>query len=209
MILHFKWPSLEKVCWLWFQDNLFPENFILFFFFFSHSYCLDLGKQHGLYLLCYSRQLIPKDVSEWGTNFCPRCVFYVFHSFDYSICFFHNTFKEFCVCLLSPNFWRWASSPVEKEMSSHSSILARRILWTEEPDRLYCSPWGHKASDTTEQLTTPAKTHTYSPELLILNPILWFSPSYHSSCAPMHSATWLTLLLLLSRFSHVRLCATP
>ena len=26
--------------------------------------------------------------------------------------------------------------PLEKEMETHSSILARRIPWTEEPDRL-------------------------------------------------------------------------
>ena len=26
--------------------------------------------------------------------------------------------------------------PLEKEMATHSSILAWRILWTEEPDRL-------------------------------------------------------------------------
>ena len=31
---------------------------------------------------------------------------------------------------------------LEKEMAAHSSILACRIPWTEEPGRLY-SPWGH------------------------------------------------------------------
>ena len=36
-------------------------------------------------------------------------------------------------------------------MSTHSSILAWRIPWTEEPGDY--SPWGHKVSDTTEQLT--------------------------------------------------------
>ena len=41
--------------------------------------------------------------------------------------------------------------PLEKGMAAHSSILAWRILWTEEPGRL--SPWGRKESDTTEQLT--------------------------------------------------------
>ena len=38
-------------------------------------------------------------------------------------------------------------------MATHSSILAWRIPWTEEPGRLY-SPWGHKESDTTEYLST-------------------------------------------------------
>ena len=40
--------------------------------------------------------------------------------------------------------------PLEKEMTTHSSILAWRIPWTEEPGRLY-SPWGHKKSDASEQ----------------------------------------------------------
>ena len=42
--------------------------------------------------------------------------------------------------------------PLEQEMATHSSILACRILWTEEPGRLY-SPWGCKELDMTEQLT--------------------------------------------------------
>ena len=41
--------------------------------------------------------------------------------------------------------------PLEKEMAIHSSILAWKIPWTEEPVRLY-SPWGRKESDTTERL---------------------------------------------------------
>ena len=40
------------------------------------------------------------------------------------------------------------SSPLE--MATHSSILAYRILWTEEPGGLEgYSPWGRKESDTT------------------------------------------------------------
>ena len=35
--------------------------------------------------------------------------------------------------------------PLEKEMATHSSILAWRIPWKEEP-----GPWGHKESDMTE-----------------------------------------------------------
>ena len=54
-----------------------------------------------------------------------------------------------------PAIWEtWVRSlgqedPLEKELATPSSILAWRIPWTEEPD----SPWGHKESDTTEQLT--------------------------------------------------------
>ena len=37
---------------------------------------------------------------------------------------------------------------LEKGMATHSSILAWRIPWTEEPEGH--SPWGRKESDTTE-----------------------------------------------------------
>ena len=40
--------------------------------------------------------------------------------------------------------------PLEKEMATHSSTLAWKIPWTEEPGSY--SPWGRKESDTTEQL---------------------------------------------------------
>ena len=39
--------------------------------------------------------------------------------------------------------------PLEKEMATHSGILAWEIRWTEEPGRLY-SPGDHKESDMTE-----------------------------------------------------------
>ena len=39
--------------------------------------------------------------------------------------------------------------PLEKEIATHSSILAWEIPRTEEPGGLY-SPWGRKALDTTE-----------------------------------------------------------
>ena len=41
--------------------------------------------------------------------------------------------------------------PLEKEMVTHSNILAWRIPWREEPGGLQFM--GHKESDTTEQLT--------------------------------------------------------
>ena len=44
--------------------------------------------------------------------------------------------------------WRDA---LKKGMSTHSSILAWRIPWTEEPGGY--SPWGCKELDTTERLT--------------------------------------------------------
>ena len=41
--------------------------------------------------------------------------------------------------------------PLEKEMATHSSVLAWRISWTEEPDRLQST--GLQGLDITEQLT--------------------------------------------------------
>ena len=41
---------------------------------------------------------------------------------------------------------------VEEEMETHSSILAWKIPWTEEPAGY--SPWGRKEWDMTEQLNT-------------------------------------------------------
>ena len=43
--------------------------------------------------------------------------------------------------------------PLETGMATHSSILAWRVLWTEEPGGLLHSPWGCRELDTTEQLT--------------------------------------------------------
>ena len=42
--------------------------------------------------------------------------------------------------------------PLEKEMAIHSSIVAWRISWTEEPGRL--QSMGSQESDMTEQLNT-------------------------------------------------------
>ena len=44
---------------------------------------------------------------------------------------------------------------LEKSMATHSSILAWRIPWTGELEDY--SPWGHKESDMTEQLSNNKK----------------------------------------------------
>ena len=41
-------------------------------------------------------------------------------------------------------------APLEKEMATHSSTLAWKIPWAEEPGGL--QSWDHKESDMTEQL---------------------------------------------------------
>ena len=51
--------------------------------------------------------------------------------------------------------WVWSldwEDSLEKGMATHTSILAWRIPWTEEPGRVY-NPWGCKELDTTEQLS--------------------------------------------------------
>ena len=47
--------------------------------------------------------------------------------------------------------------PLEKEMATHSSILAWRIPWTEEPGGL--QSLGSQESDMTEQLNLPTYPH--------------------------------------------------
>ena len=46
-------------------------------------------------------------------------------------------------------------------MATHSSILAGKIPWTEEPGGL--TPWGHKESDTPEVTYTHACTSPFKP----------------------------------------------
>ena len=66
---------------------------------------------------------------------------------------------------------------LEKEMATHSGILAWRILWTEEPGR---SPQSLKESDMTEQLhfTSLHKVllpQQSSPPEVSLNPLIYGS----------------------------------
>ena len=49
--------------------------------------------------------------------------------------------------------WAWSlgrEDPLEKGRTTHTSLLAWEIPWTESLTGY--SPWGHKESDTTEQL---------------------------------------------------------
>ena len=50
--------------------------------------------------------------------------------------------------------------PLEKGMATHSSVLAWKIPWTEEPGRL--SPWGRKELDTTERLHFTSLSPSFS-----------------------------------------------
>ena len=55
---------------------------------------------------------------------------------------------------------------MEKGMVTHSSILAWKIPWTEEPRGLqaHYKTSGHKELDTTERLT---HTHTHTPRRVV------------------------------------------
>ena len=52
-------------------------------------------------------------------------------------------------------------------MTTHSSILAWKIPWTEEPVRLH-SPKGHKELAMTEHLSAHTRAHTHTHMLLFV-----------------------------------------
>ena len=60
--------------------------------------------------------------------------------------------KELACNVRDPGSLPSKEDPLEKGKATHSSILAWRSPWAEEPGRLY-SPWGRKESDRTESLT--------------------------------------------------------
>ena len=66
-------------------------------------------------------------------------------------------------------FLGW-KDPLEKEMATHSSILAWRIPWQKSLVRY--SPWGHKELDTTEWLTFSLSTKTFKEFFFFLNKTL-------------------------------------
>ena len=58
---------------------------------------------------------------------------------------------------------------LEKEVATHSSFLAWKIPWTEEPGLGY-SPWGRKESDTTERLHSLTPSRASQVDSMIKNP---------------------------------------
>ena len=59
--------------------------------------------------------------------------------------------------------------PLEEGMATHSSILAWRIPWTEEPGELQSRPWGHKEADMTEELTHTQYSSPLMPSFFIFS----------------------------------------
>ena len=62
---------------------------------------------------------------------------------------------------------------LEKEMATHSGILAWRIPWAEEPG--YYSSWDRKDQDATEQPTLSGFVNLPVPHLMYLDPFPSFS----------------------------------
>ena len=102
-------------------------------------------------------------------------------------------------------------------MAPHSSILAWRIPWTEEPGGY--SPWGRKEMDTTERLThTHTHTHTHhswhgvpalSPRAPATPPdihIHWRKQSYWH---PLPSVLSMGSLWDLSKLIWGHICVSP
>ena len=60
--------------------------------------------------------------------------------------------------------------PLEKDMATHSSILAWQIQWTEEPGRL--QSMGSQELDTTQRLTTT--TYIFYKQILSFRLSWWY-----------------------------------
>ena len=71
-------------------------------------------------------------------------------------------------------------------MATHSSILAWRIPWTEEPGGL--QSWGHKESDATEHICSFI-IHSFVHSFILPGPTF-----LHSHSAPLQRTTWMILM---------------
>ena len=70
--------------------------------------------------------------------------------------------------------------PLEKEMPTHSSILAWEIPWTEEPGKLQSMELQRVGHDSAH---THTHTHTYIPSLVDLPPPNFPHPLGHHGAA--------------------------
>ena len=89
--------------------------------------------------------------------------------------------------LVQPLGWE---DPLEKGMATHSSILAWRVPWTEEPGGPH-SPRGHKEPNTAEQLTFSLLPHELLPSPQQAQPSLTSGshPTLHSFSHPPFPAS--------------------
>ena len=95
--------------------------------------------------------------------------------------------------------WVWSlgqEDTLEREMATHSSIFAWKILWTEEPRRVHTVHWVTKS-----QTCSWARTHTYMASGYLSR----YKPHIHHPGAIIRSR-WFSSVQSLS---HVWLFATP
>ena len=101
---------------------------------------------------------------------------------------------------------------MEKEIATHSSILAWRIPWTEESGEL--QSWGHKELDTTGRLTHTShaisETYLYLKKKKViylkfkfncsgnLTLVPYNTPHSHKDCSPEYISTVLVLFSTLN-----------
>ena len=108
-------------------------------------------------LMCYNECIMSLKVPS-KANLSPYCARSVLTSFCVilngyvRIPWWYNGKESACQYRRCRRFWfdPWVGRSLVKEMASHSSIMAWRIPWA--------SPWGHKESDTTEQLSLSHST---------------------------------------------------
>ena len=99
--------------------------------------------------------------------------------------------------------WVWFlgwEDPLEKEMAIHSTILAWRIPWTEEPSRLQSV--GSQELDTTERLGTLVSTVQQSGSAICIHISLpaWTSSHTPSSHPQVITERWPELPVLYGSF---------
>ena len=125
--------------------------------FFQHHLLKKLSFPHGIFLPPLLQIACTSVGSPLGSLLC--CI-------NLRVCFCASTLllgfpggasgkEPACQCRRYKNPWvqpLGREDPLEEGMATHTSILAWRIPWTEEPGSY--SPWGQKVSDTTEQLST-------------------------------------------------------
>ena len=88
---------------------------------------------------------------------------------------------------------------LEKEMATHSSILAWRILWTEEPDRLQFMVLLRTATDTFTFLYTKSRLGTMKPKQS--HERLTFSPLTYLFCHHINLNSILSIISIKRTFS--------
>ena len=69
--------------------------------------------------------------------------------------------------------------PLEKEMATHSSILAWKISWTEEPGGLQSMGSQRVGHDWATNTHGPGDSRPSLPEHLCIHPLTWISKSFH------------------------------